>query len=84
MDLEAVKIRAAKLTSDPWSPHDIEIAKDHTELITEVERLREALGDAIATIRRGRLSSIGSLENTYVPQIDVDSVIRWAEALKGG
>ena len=46
------------------------------------DRLRAALEDAIITVRSGSLSSIGSLHNTYSPQIDVSTVKRWEEALR--
>jgi len=53
-----------------------------SELNDENNTLREALEDAIHTVRRSHLSSIGSINNTYLPQIDVKTVEGWEEALK--
>lgn len=47
----------------------------------ELARLREALSDAITAIQSGHVASIGSLENTYMPQISKATVERFRAAL---
>src|SRR3990167_1414280 len=46
-------------------------------------RLREVTQDMLQRISGGRLGSIGSIANTYLPQIGVDEVARWLEQLAG-
>lgn len=43
--------------------------------------LREAVEDAIAYVSRGRVASIGAVENTYCPRVPVYRVQRWRAAL---
>jgi hypothetical protein len=51
------------------------------KLLAHNGAMREALQNAIWDIRSGYLASIGSLHNTYTPQISVKRVDDWEKAL---